>query len=192
LPTPSKNPTTSDQTEYLEKKIVYTADVYTQTKNMTEARQTIENMIKEMEAYISGESTSTNGSIDSNYRSKTTNLTIRIPSENFHAFLNGLESDNIFVESMNKNSTDYSNQYYDKQSRIESLEIQQERLLEMLKQANTVQTMLDIESRLSNVRYEIESLTKELKYIEDQEYQNLSKEIISIRKMIIKYQSELN
>jgi hypothetical protein len=36
----------------------------------------------------------------------------------------------------------------------------------MLKQANTVQTMLDIESRLSNVRYEIESLTKELKYID--------------------------
>jgi four helix bundle protein len=41
------------------------------------------------------------------------------------------------------------------------------------------------------VEYEL-LLAKELKYIEDQEYQNLSKEIVSIRKMIIKYQSELN
>ena len=41
------------------------------------------------------------------------------------------------------------------------------------------------------VEYEL-LLAKDLKYIEDQEYQNLSKEIISIRKMIIKYQSELN
>lgn len=41
------------------------------------------------------------------------------------------------------------------------------------------------------VEYEL-LLAKELKYIENQEYQNLSKEIISIRKMIIKYQSELN
>ena len=35
-------------------------------------------------------------------------------------------------------------------------------------------------------------LAKELKYIEDQEYHNLSKEVVAIRKMIIKYQSELN
>ena len=35
-------------------------------------------------------------------------------------------------------------------------------------------------------------IAKELKYIEEQEYQHLSEEIISIRKMIIKYQSELN
>ena len=41
------------------------------------------------------------------------------------------------------------------------------------------------------VEYEL-LLAKELKYIEDHEYQDLSKEIVSIRKMIIKYQSELN
>ena len=41
------------------------------------------------------------------------------------------------------------------------------------------------------VEYEL-LLAKELKYIEDQEYHNLSKEVVAIRKMIIKYQSELN
>ena len=41
------------------------------------------------------------------------------------------------------------------------------------------------------VEYEL-LLAKELKYIEDHKYQDLLKEIVSIRKMIIKYQSELN
>lgn len=40
------------------------------------------------------------------------------------------------------------------------------------------------------VEYEL-LLAKELKYIEEQEYQTLSKEVVLIRKMIIKYQSEL-
>lgn len=40
------------------------------------------------------------------------------------------------------------------------------------------------------VEYEL-FLAKELNYIEEQEYQTLSDEVVSIRKMIIKYQSEL-
>lgn len=176
---------TDNNEQYLEKKIVYTAHVSTQTKDMVKAREAIEKMIKDLEAYISDESTSTNGSIDSNYRSKNTYLTIKIPSKNFHTFLDGIESENIFVENMSKNSTDYSTQYYDKQSRIDSLKIQQDRLLEMLKQATDVKTMLDIESRLSNVRYEIESLTKELKYIDS----NVQYSTINLRiREVVKYE----
>ena len=176
---------TDNNEQYLEKKIVYTADVSTQTKDMAKAREAIEKMIADLEAYISDESTSTNGSIDSNYRSKNTYLTIKIPSKNFHTFLDGIESENIFVENMSKNSTDYSTQYYDKQSRIDSLKIQQDRLLEMLKQATDVKTMLDIESRLSSVRYEIESLTKELKYIDS----NVQYSTINLRiREVVKYE----
>jgi four helix bundle protein len=40
------------------------------------------------------------------------------------------------------------------------------------------------------VEYEL-LLAKELKYLEEQEYSELSKEVVAIRKMIIKYQSEL-
>lgn len=40
------------------------------------------------------------------------------------------------------------------------------------------------------VEYEL-LLAKELQYIGEIDYQNLSKEVITIRKMIIKYQSEL-
>ena len=40
------------------------------------------------------------------------------------------------------------------------------------------------------VEYEL-LLAKELKYLKEQEYNELSKEVVTIRKMIIKYQSEL-
>ena len=72
----------------------------------------------------------------------------------------------MYTLSLSKDSKDYSSTYYDKEIRIKNLEIQEERLLEMLQKASDLKTMLDLEDRLTNIRYQIESLTKEINFID--------------------------
>lgn len=167
-----------------ERKIIYTADVSLQTKNMTEARKELDSLIKKHDAYIASENSSNDGDIYSDYKRESLYLEIKVPSKDFQNFLDNVSSENLFVQSLNKTSTDYSTAYYDKQSRINSLRIQEERLLELLANAQSVDIMLQIENNLSNVRYEIESLTREIKFIDSNvEYSTIE---VNVRE-VIKY-----
>lgn len=166
------------------RKIVYTADVSLQTKNMTEARKELDSLIEKYDAYIASENSSNDGDIYSDYKRESLYLEIKVPSKDFQNFLDNVSSENLFVQSLNKTSEDYSTAYYDKQSRINSLRIQEERLLELLANAQSVDVMLQIENNLSNVRYEIESLTREIKFIDSNvEYSTIE---VSVRE-VIKY-----
>lgn len=166
------------------RKIVYTADVSLQTKNMTEARKELDSLIEKYDAYIASENSSNDGDIYSDYKRESLYLEIKVPSKDFQNFLDNVSSENLFVQSLNKTSKDYSTAYYDKQSRINSLRIQEERLLELLANAQSVDVMLQIENNLSNVRYEIESLTREIKFIDSNvEYSTIE---INVRE-VIKY-----
>jgi hypothetical protein len=54
---------------------------------------------------------------------------------------------------------DVTDQYFDAQSRLSALRVQETRLLvELLEEAASLEDILDIEDRLSEVRYEIERL----------------------------------
>jgi len=53
-------------------------------------------------------------------------------------------------------------QFFDTQSRLNTLSIQEERLLDMLRRAEDVPDLIAIEQRLGEVRYQIESLTTTL------------------------------
>ena len=172
---PNMKPTEMPETEaeittenYLEKKLVYTANIDAQTKDMTQAKTDIDKMIADMGGYIESEYSYKNGGFDYGYTRTTLEMKIRVPGSKFQDFLNGLESENIYVNNLNKSSVDYSTSYYDKESRINSLRIQEERLYELLAGANDIDVMLRIENQLSNIRYEIESLTKEMRFIDSQ------------------------
>lgn len=165
--TPEKEEQPADtETNYVEKKIVYNADLNAETKNIETALSDIYAALDQYKAYIEDESRDNWASYDTLYTRRSANLTIRIPSKHFNAFIQGLSNENLLISSMNKTSTDYSEYYYDKESRINSLRVQETRLLELLEKASDVSTMLQIENNLTDVRYQIESLTKELKTID--------------------------
>lgn len=170
-PVPEENITSEDSdelssSEYVEQKIVYTANLDLETKNIEDAMITINNNIDSNEGYIESDNRYDWNSFDDLYTRRRAEMTIRIPTENFETFLNSVANENIIVTSLNKDRTDYSEMYYDKDSRINSLRIQESRLMDLLAKADSVDVMLDIEDRLTDVRYEIESLTKELKTID--------------------------
>ncbi len=152
--------------EYLERKIVYSATIDAQTMEFDKAVEQIKSKLNEYNGYIENENVKNYGDIHSNYSRKYLTITVRIPSEHFETFIAGISTENVYITNLSKNSKDYSETYYDKQGRIESLEVQEERLLELLAEADNVDVMLRIEQNLANVRYELESLKTELKFID--------------------------
>ena len=66
------------------------------------------------------------------------------------------------VTHISHSATNITSQFFDTQSRLNSLKIQEERLLDMLSKAEDVPDLILIEERLSDVRYQVESLTTTL------------------------------
>ena len=61
------------------------------------------------------------------------------------------------VTYTNKSSEDITLDYVDVESRIEALEVEQERLLALLESAQDLESVIQLESRLSEVRYQLET-----------------------------------
>lgn len=72
------------------------------------------------------------------------------------------------IVSKSENMDDITDQYYDAQARLQSLTLQEERLLEILSKAQKLEEVISLEQALSNVRYEIESITASLQRMDSQ------------------------
>jgi chromosome segregation ATPase len=94
-------------------------------------------------------------------------MTLRIPSDSLNSFVAHVD-ENANVVTSNETIDDVTTQYVDTESHIKALEIEQERLLELLSKADTMEDILTIEKRLTNVRYELESFTSQLRVLDNQ------------------------
>ena len=92
---------------------------------------------------------------------------IRVPVENFNAF-DGELSVLGNVVSRTQRADNITFQFYDTQSRLNSLQIQEERLLSMLMRADEVVDLIAIEERLGEVRMQVESFTTSLNLMQSQ------------------------
>lgn len=95
------------------------------------------------------------------------NIQARIPSEKLDevmASVGGLCN----VLSQGESMDDITDSYYDSRARLDTLEIQEERLLAILEKAEKLEDVITLESALSEVRYQIESLTAALRRMDNQ------------------------
>lgn len=102
-----------------------------------------------------------NGSAHSNYRYRNADLTIRIPAEKADTFVNTVEGASNVVSS-NQTVDDVTLSYVATESRMKALQVEQERLLALLEQAETMSDLLEIEARLTEVRSDLENITSQL------------------------------
>lgn len=111
---------------------------------------------------------------------RTANYVVRVPRESFSALVDSLPALG-HVTSKSTNGVNVTEQYTDVESRLTVYRTEESRLLAMLEKCDTVADMITIESTLSNVRYEIESLTSRLKNLDNQV--NYSSLTLSIREV---------
>jgi len=89
-------------------------------------------------------------------------LALKIPADKLNGLRDSLSTwGKILDQHMLAN--DITNQYYDSQVRLQTLETEEKRYLEILNQAKTVEDVLKVENALSNIRQQIEQLKGQLK-----------------------------
>ena len=145
-------------------KIIYSANATVETTDFEAGLAAVEALVERFDAWI--ESSSVNGSnfydISRGYAStRSASYTLRVPSERFQELM-GTLSEIGNVPYTHVYTENVSAQYYDTQARMEAYEAQEARLLEMMDRAESVDDLISIESRLSDLRYEIESLQTSL------------------------------
>ena len=145
-------------------KIIYSADVNIETTDFDETLTALDALIREVGGWV--ESSSVSGS---NYyntsrgraSARSASYTLRIPSDKFAGLMNSLSTlGNVpYSHTYTENVTA---QYYDVQARLTAYRTQETRLLEMMEVAQTVEDIILLEDRLTELRYEIESLQSTL------------------------------
>ena len=133
-----------------------TEDLETLLGSLTAQINALGGYIEQQELY--------NGSSYSSYRHRSANLTVRIPAEKLDSFI-GQVKDVSNVVSYNESQDDVTLTYVSTESRIKALETEQERLLELLSKAENMSDLLEIEARLTDVRYELENVTSQLRVL---------------------------
>lgn len=150
-----------------DRKIVYTGNMELETKEFDSALSVISSLISEAGGYISSQEISGASMNHKGYYERRAYITARVPSADFDSFMTGV-SDICNVTSRAVWKDDISDTYYDAAARLETLELQEDRLLEILAKAERLEDIITIERELSNVRYEIESITARLRRMDNQ------------------------
>jgi len=151
----------------INEKIIYSANARIETTEYDESIKTLADMLTKYNGFIENSYEDGYDTYDYNnpgarYTLRNASYTIRIPSEHFNAFTDGLSN----VGNVRNRSTDAVNvteQYTDYESRLNAYRIEEERLLAMLEKADNIPDMITIESKLSDVRYNIEYITSNLR-----------------------------
>ena len=153
-----------DAPEQSPEKIIYSSDVNVETTEFEQSLARLEEMIAEYGGWV--ESSSVNGANFYNksrgyVTNRSANYTLRIPSDRFDAMMNGLSAlGNVpYTHTYTENVTA---QYFDVQARLTAYKTQETRLLEMMEVAETVEDIILLEDRLTELRYDIESLQSTL------------------------------
>ncbi len=151
-----------------QRKIIRTMRIMAETKAFDAATAAIEQLCTDLGGYIESSSRS-GGSIrySSSVVARSASYTLRIPAEQLDAFRAGMSGEINVVDESSKIS-DITDQYFDVDTRIATLKIEEERLLEMLEKATELEYLITLEQRLSEVRYEIESYTGTLRRYDSQ------------------------
>lgn len=129
-------------------KIIKTYNYTYDTEKFDEAYAYLREQIESCQGYVSDSNMSGTG-----YRRLT--LTARIPVNQCDGFVKQLGSLGTVV-SQSETAEDITLQYNDTESRIKSLKTEQDRIIELLKEADDLDTIITLESRATEIRYELE------------------------------------
>ncbi len=146
------------------RKIILTAEISMETKNFNDSITALQQTVENLGGYISGANTYVYNSTYSLHRAE---YTVRIPVENFSAFVT--ESEEMGnVTNANIWQDDVTTKYTDIETRLATLETKKERLLALMEQATEMADIIELESALSDTIYQIESLTGQRNSYDDQ------------------------
>ena len=149
-----------------EQKLIKTVRMDVETEDLENLLPQISGKISSLGGYVENQELY-NGSAYSSYRHRSASLTVRIPAENLDGFVEDVKGVSNVV-TYNESTENVTLRYVSTESRMKALEVEQERLLELLGKAENMADLLEIEARLTDVRYELENVTSQLRVLSNQ------------------------
>ncbi|MGE7761586.1 DUF4349 domain-containing protein [Peribacillus sp. NPDC097895] len=146
-----------------ERKVIHQAQLELKVNSLEKAQMKIENKVEEYGGYV----------VESNiYRADEEmvegSITVRVPEDHFQDFLSDSEGQASEVVGRNVTGQDVTEQFVDLKARLKSKRAVEERLLVFMQDAKKTEDLLKISSDLAAVQEEIEQLTGQMKYLENQ------------------------
>lgn len=145
----------------IEQRIIKTGEVAVEVDNVAVILARVRVMAVELGGYVGG---SQAGTLD-----QSASLTLRVPAARFDELLARLhEMEDVKVVSESTNEQDVTRDIVDLEARIRNLEASEESYRALLERAEKVDDILAVQSRLDEVRGQIEQLTGQLQTVEGQ------------------------
>jgi len=148
------------------RKWIVTVNMDAETEDLDSLLAALDEKITALNGYVEDQEIY-NGSSYASRRHRNASLTIRIPAGDVTAFTEevaGIAN----VVSNNLNREDITLTYVATESKVTALKTEETRLLELLAQAENMSDLLEIEARLSDVRYELERYSSQLRLYDNQ------------------------
>ncbi len=139
------------------RKLITNVDMRVEAIDITSFGKGIEDRTLQYGGYVEG----------SSYYGDNYSVTVRIPSGSLEEFLKFV-GENANILSTSRNTRDVTLEYTDVEAHKRVLQTEQKQLLEIMEKAETVEEILSVQSALTDVRYELDSINSRLKTMDNQ------------------------
>lgn len=145
----------------IEQKIIKEGNLRFETNDLEATYAQIQTAVKSNNASIQ------NDTEGKDYGTVFRKLIIRVPSKNFDPFLTAISKGVSYFDNKEITSQDVTTEFIDIEARLKAKKVLENRYIELLKKANKVSEMLEIEAQLSAIREEIEAKQGQLNYMQN-------------------------
>lgn len=148
------------------RKLIRTVNLNVETTEFEKLLESLTQTVTNMGGYVE-QSDITGNSISDSMSRRYAYLTARVPSNKLDSFVAQVDAEGN-ITNKSENTQDVTLQYSDIESRKKTLALEQERLWDLLAKADSMDAVIALESRLSEIRYQLESLESQLRTYDNQ------------------------
>lgn len=162
------------------RKLIRTVELYVETTDFDQLISDISQNVTDTGGYIE-QSDISGSSLSTGTGRCFAHFTAHVPSNKLDGFIAQVSQQGN-VTNKSEYTQDVTLQYSDIESRKKSLTIEQERLWALLEKADTLESVIALEKRLSEIRYQLESFESQLRTYDNQvDYSTISLSINEVQ-----------
>jgi hypothetical protein len=144
----------------VDRKIVRTGSITMEVNDIGKSQADIADIAIQYQGYV------VSSNLNADKEQPSGFISFRVPAEKFNDALVKLRALAVKVSYENTNSQDVTEQYTDLKAQLNNYKATEIQYLELLKKADNVKDMLEVQRELSNVRGDIERIQGRMQYLE--------------------------
>ncbi|MFT6717351.1 MAG: hypothetical protein ACJA0Q_002004 [Saprospiraceae bacterium] len=143
-------------------KIIYTADMRFQVKNVDESTKAIKTICEKYGAHVS------KMNLNSETYRVTNTIQIRVSEDSFNKMIEDFKKSSVHMDELNIKSDDVTAEFIDIKSRLKTKKASRDRYIAVLQtKAGTVEEIINAEEAIRRITEEIEAKQGRLRYLQD-------------------------